>query len=48
MRTTRRLIQQDTREGLRLLAAGEVGCLSFVILSELSSQVILPFPALEE
>ena len=43
MRTIRRLIQQETREGFRLLATGVVGCLSFVILSELSRQVILYF-----
>ncbi len=41
MRTIRKLIRQDTREGFRLLCAGVAGCLSFVILSELSRQVIL-------
>jgi hypothetical protein len=43
MRTIRRLIQQDTREGFRLLAAWVLGLITFGLLSELSRQVILYF-----
>jgi hypothetical protein len=43
MRTIGRLIQQNTREGFRMLAAWVAGFLSFVFLSELSRQAILYF-----
>jgi len=43
MKTVRRVIQEQTRESFRLLAAVVIGCLSFVFLSELSRQVILYF-----
>jgi hypothetical protein len=43
MRTITRLIQQDTREGFRLLAAWVLGLITFVVLSELSRQAVLYF-----
>jgi nitric oxide reductase large subunit len=43
MRTITRMIQQDTREGFRLLAAWVLGLLTFGFLSELSRQAVLYF-----
>jgi hypothetical protein len=43
MTTITRLIQRDTRERFRLLAAWVLGLLTFGFLSELSSQAVLYF-----